>query len=200
MPACRSGGEREAVGVSEFELLDRKERALRAEAEVLDKEIEEICRRRDAVEATLQRIADARATLEQLLADDPASCPEPEEAHVEPGGDDAEPDGNGAGREEEDAEAVVTGWDRNTPGPVDMEEARRRAVTLLATSGRKMRARAIAEAIGEDVSTAARVETTRGRLKTLVTEGALMEDPAGVFFIATSGPPAEDAPEPEDAS
>ncbi|WNF31056.1 hypothetical protein RI138_31825 [Streptomyces sp. C11-1] len=186
--------------MSEFELLDRKERALRAETEVLDKEIAEIRQRRDAVEATLQRIADARATLEQLLADDPAPCSEPEEDRVEPGADDAGPDGGMAGGEEADTEASATGWDRSTPGPVDMEEARRRAVTLLATSGRKMRARAIAEAIGEDVSTAARVETTRGRLKTLVTEGALMEDPAGVFFIATSGPPAEDAPAPEDAS
>ncbi|WP_242535807.1 hypothetical protein [Streptomyces albidoflavus] len=176
--------------MSEFELLDRRERALRAEAEVLDKESAEIRRRRDAVETALQRIAEARATLEQLpLAEDPASCPEPEEGHVEPGAEDAGPDGNGAGREEEDAEAVATGCDHNRPGPVDMEEARRRAVTLLATSGRRMRARAIAEAIGEDVSTAARVETTRGRLKTLVTEGALMEDPAGVFFIVTSGTP-----------
>ncbi|WP_411098859.1 hypothetical protein [Streptomyces sp. x-45] len=183
--------------MSEFELLDRKERALRAEAEVLDKEIAEIRRRRDAVEATLQRIGDARATLEQLLADDPA---EPEEGRSEPGADDAGQDGGMAGGEEANAEASATGWDRSTPGPVDMEEARRRAVTLLATSGRKMRARAIAEAIGEDVSTAARVETTRGRLKTLVTEGALVEDPAGVFFIATSGHPAEDAPEPEDGS
>ncbi|RZE03617.1 hypothetical protein C0Q64_10805 [Streptomyces albidoflavus] len=191
---------REAVRVSEFELLDRKERALHAEAEVLDKESAEIRRRRDVVEATLQRIADARATLEQLLADDPASCPEPEEGHVEPGAEGAEPDGKGSGCEEEDPEAVATGRDHDTPGPVDMKEARRRAVTLLATSGRRMRARAIAEAIGEDVSTAARVETTRGRLKTLVTEGKLMEDPAGVFFIATSGHPAEDAPEPEDAS
>ncbi len=47
-----------------------------------------------------------------------------------------------------------------------MKEARHRAVALLATSGRKMRARAIAEAIGEDMSTPARVETTWGRLKT----------------------------------
>ncbi|WP_406054314.1 hypothetical protein OG462_03495 [Streptomyces sp. NBC_01077] len=186
--------------MSEFELLDRKERALRAEAEVLDKESAEISRRQDAVEANLQRVADARAILQQLFVEDPAPCPGPEEEPVDPGADGTGPDGGAAGGEEEDAEAVVTGWDRSTPGPVDTEEARRGAVTLLATSGRKMRARAIAEAIGEDVSTAARVETTRGRLKTLVTEGVLMEDPAGVFFIATSGHPAEGAPEPGDAS
>lgn len=189
--------------MSEFELLDERERALRAEADVLDEEEDaldkrttEVRRRRGTVEATLKRIADARTTLEELLAEDPTSCPEPEEGHIGPGADDVEPDGCGAGREEEDAEAVVTGWARSTPGPVLIEEARRRAVTLLATSGRKMRARDIAEAIGEDVSTAARVETTRGRLKTLVSEGALMEEPAGVFFIATSKRPAEDAPEP----
>ena len=78
-----------------------------------------------------------------------------------------------------------------------MKEARHRTVTLLATSGRKMRARAIAEAIGEDVSTPARVETTRGRLKTLVTEGTLEEEPPGVFFIATSGRPHDSEPAPE---
>lgn len=78
-----------------------------------------------------------------------------------------------------------------------MEEARRRAVTLLASSGRKMRARAIAEAIGEDVSTPARVETTRGRLKTLVTEGTLEEEPPGVFYIATSKRSDSGGAEPE---
>ncbi|MFB7592813.1 hypothetical protein [Streptomyces sp. NPDC056169] len=106
------------------------------------------------MEANLQRVADARAILQQLFAEDPAPCPEPEEEPVDPGADGAGLDGGAAGVEEEDVEAVVTGWDRSTPGPVDMEEARRRAVTLLATSGRKMRARAIAEVIGEDVSTA----------------------------------------------
>lgn len=56
--------------MSEFGLLDRKERALRAEADVLDKELAEIRQRREAIEEMLQRIAGARTTLQDLLVDE----------------------------------------------------------------------------------------------------------------------------------
>ncbi|MFH8728655.1 hypothetical protein [Streptomyces termitum] len=175
--------------MSEFELLNGKERILRAQAADLEKESAEISRRREAVEADLRRVAEARALLKQLFAGDSAPGPEPEEGPVDgPGADEAGPDDR-AGGEERDAEAVSPDRGRGIPEPLDLEDikgAQHRVVTLLATSGRKMRARAIAEAIGEDVSTPARVETTRGRLKALVKEGTLMEDPAGVFFIATA--------------
>lgn len=185
--------------MSEFDLLDRRERALRTEADVLDKKHEEIQRRRDVIEETLQRIAGARATLQELLMDESEAGGVPEEGRVGSGSNDSEPgsvDDPAASGTEHDA---VSGEDpdRGTRGPVEMEEARRKAVTLLASSGRKMRARAIAEAIGEDVSRPARVETTRGRLKTLVTEGTLEEEPPGVFFIATSAGPGNSGPEPE---
>ncbi|MFJ4826335.1 hypothetical protein ACIP5L_24000 [Streptomyces bacillaris] len=86
--------------MSEFEPLDRKERALHAEAELLDKESAGISRRQDVVEANLQRVADARAILERLSADDPTPCPEPEQEPVEPGADGPEQDdGRAAGRE-----------------------------------------------------------------------------------------------------
>lgn len=182
--------------VSEFELLDRKESALRAEADVLDKKAAEIHRRREAVDETLQRIAEARATLQELLVDEPETCGGLEEDHAERETD-GEELGSNAPSSEEEHEAGPEDAPDSARGPVGMEEARRRAVALLATSGRKMRARAIAEAIGEDVSTPARIETTRGRLKTLVTEGTLAEEPQGVFFIAASGRPedAEQTPE-----
>lgn len=185
--------------MSEFDLLDRRERALRAEADVLDKELAEIHHRRDAIEETLQRIAGARATLQELLMDESEAAGRPEEDRAGSGADDAELDGvDDAGASETERDTTA-GDDpaRGTRSPVDMEEARRRAVTLLASSGRKMRARAIAEAIGEDVSRPARVETTRGRLKTLVAEGTLEEEPPGVFFIATSVRPDDAAPESE---
>lgn len=188
--------------MSEFDLLDRRERALRAEADVLDKELAEITQRRDAVEKTLQRIAGARATLQELLMDEEEAGGVPEEGRAGSESDDSQPDGVDAGAASETERDATAGEDpeRGTHNPVDMEEARRRAVTLLASSGRKMRARAIAEAIGEDVSRPARVETTRGRLKTLVAEGTLEEEPPGVFFIATSPNPNSAGPKPEGAA
>ncbi|WP_338683774.1 hypothetical protein QD712_25280 [Streptomyces acidiscabies] len=172
--------------MSEFELLDQKERSLRAEADVLDKEFEEISRRRETVMGRLRRIAEVRADLRELLADGSGTGGEGEENSAAPEAGD-EGAGDAPGPRTEHGAPAAEEPDRAAQSPVEMEEARRRAVSLLATSGRKMRARAIAEAIGEDVSRPARVETTRGRLKTLVAEGALEEEPPGVFFIAASG-------------
>ncbi|WP_405539150.1 hypothetical protein [Streptomyces antimycoticus] len=183
--------------MSEFGLLDRKERALRAEADVLDKELAEIRQRREAIEEMLQRIAGARTTLQDLLVDESEAGGRQGEDCAGSVADDDEPDGDEAASATERGATAGDGPNRSTRDPVDMEEARRRAVTLLASSGRKMRARAIAEAIGEDVSTPARVETTRGRLKTLVTEGTLEEEPPGVFYIATSKRSDSGGAEPE---
>lgn len=180
--------------MSEFELLDRREGVLRAEADALDKESAEIRRRRDAVEEKLQRLAQARATLVELLVDDSDTCGETDEDTPDSGS--ANDD---AACGEERGAAGGDDWSRGPRVPLGIEEAQRRAMSLLATSGRKMRARAIAEAIGEDVSTPARVETTRGRLKTLVAEGSLVEHPAGVFFIAAPGCPDDSGPDPEEA-
>lgn len=174
--------------MSEFELLDRKESALRTEADGLDQKAAEIRRRREAVDETLKRIAEARATLQELLVDEPETCEGPKKDRAEREADE-EPGSDEPSSEAEPEAGPTDDPDSSARGPVGMEEARRKAVALLATSGRKMRARAIAEAIGEDVSTPARIETTRGRLKTLVTEGTLAEEPPGVFFIAASGRP-----------
>ncbi|QDY77228.1 hypothetical protein [Streptomyces qinzhouensis] len=184
--------------MSEFELLDRRERALRAEADVLDQEAAEIRRRREAVEAKLRRVAETRAALDEFLVEDSEAAGEPEadESDAEAGRTDPD-DAVAAEAESTESPAGDADLGCGMREPVGMEEARRRAVTLLASSGRKMRARAIAEAIGEDVSTPARVETTRGRLKTLVAEGVLEEEPPGVFFTAASPLPEDDAPEPE---
>ncbi|MET8983803.1 hypothetical protein ABZX85_50435 [Streptomyces sp. NPDC004539] len=184
--------------MSEFELLDRKESLLRAEADVLDKEFEEIGRRRETIMGKLRRIAAVRADLRELLADGPGTVREGEEDSDAPeaGDEDA---GDAPGPRTEPRASVAQEPDRAAQSPVEMEEARRRAVSLLATSGQKMRARAIAEAIGEDVSRPARVETTRGRLKTLVAEGALEEEPPGVFFIAVSGRLGDSGSGPEGA-
>lgn len=184
--------------MSEFELLDRRERNLRAEADVLDKEFAEISRRREAVSGALRRIAEIRADLQEFLAEDSEARGEPEGDRSGSGANDAEPSGDEPVSEAEHGASAGDDPAHGARGPLGIKEAQQRAVSLLATSGRKMRARAIAEAIGEDVSRPARVETTRGRLKTLVTEGALEEEPPGVFFIATSGRPDSGDPEPGD--
>ncbi|MFE2974339.1 hypothetical protein [Streptomyces sp. NPDC059258] len=72
------------------------------------------------------------------------------------------------------------------PGkPTGLEEGRRRILVVLATAGRALRARDVAAAIGEDISTPSRVETTRARLKRLVRSGQVVEGPIGSFAIAT---------------
>ncbi|MGW6915599.1 hypothetical protein ACWGB8_17535 [Kitasatospora sp. NPDC054939] len=70
-------------------------------------------------------------------------------------------------------------------GRLEWAEGMERILGLLATAGRVMQAREIAVAIGEDTSSPARVETTRGRCKRLVKEGKVIEVEAGHFRIAT---------------
>jgi hypothetical protein len=65
-----------------------------------------------------------------------------------------------------------------------MEEAVERILALLSTSGRAMKVQEIAKEIGEDVSEARRVETTRSRLKRLVQLGQVVEGPVAWFSLA----------------
>ena len=67
-------------------------------------------------------------------------------------------------------------------------------MSVLATSGRVMRVREIAAAIGEDVKQATRVETTRSRLKRLAKEGKVIEPEPGLFRIAPAARPGGEAP------
>jgi hypothetical protein len=82
------------------------------------------------------------------------------------------------------------------PGPQRVEWAvgMERILAVLATSGRGMRTREIAAAIGEDASLATRVETTRSRLKRLVKQGKVVERKPGYFRIAPAARAAEEAP------
>ncbi|MFD7030625.1 hypothetical protein ACFWAR_21580 [Streptomyces sp. NPDC059917] len=72
-------------------------------------------------------------------------------------------------------------------GPLELSVARERMLVLLAGAGRAMKAQDIAAAIGEDISDTSngrRTETTRSRLKALIREGRVVEDPTGWFAIA----------------
>lgn len=80
------------------------------------------------------------------------------------------------------------------PGRVEWAVGMERIVAVLATSGRVMRTREIAAAIGEDASLATRVETTRSRLKRLVKQGKVVERKPGYFRIAPAARMAGEAP------
>ncbi|MFE1249551.1 hypothetical protein [Streptomyces sp. NPDC058741] len=161
---------------SYFERLDREESAVRDQLSGLHEDREQIHKQIGEAEDRLRRLAITRETLNSLPPDtDPPggtgapegesaapSAPMPEEVHVPP------------------ASEAAPG----SAGPLEWEEGRQRMLSLLATAGQAMKAREIAMAIGEDVSTPARVETTRGRLKRLAEEGHVVEDPVGWFAIA----------------
>lgn len=159
------------------ERLDREESAVRDRLAGLHEEFERIRRQIGKAEDRLQRLAITRETLDSLPPDSDA-----------PGGTeppDASEEGQLAGSSEPAPAPECSGDPSSgSAGPLEWEEGRRRMLSLLATAGRAMRAREIAAAIGEDVSTPARVETTRGRLKRLAGEGHVIEGPVGWFAIA----------------
>lgn len=62
-----------------------------------------------------------------------------------------------------------------------LEEARKRMLALLTRSRRAMKVSEITTLIGE---LASRSETTRSRLKKLMVEGRVVEEPTGWFAIA----------------
>ncbi|MCP3820391.1 hypothetical protein NLX86_20510 [Streptomyces sp. A3M-1-3] len=72
-------------------------------------------------------------------------------------------------------------------GPLDLETARKQMLTLLESAGRPMRVNDITAEIGEPSS---RTETSRSRLKRLVAERLVIENPTGWFAIA--GTPGSD--------
>ncbi|MFE9612040.1 hypothetical protein [Streptomyces sp. NPDC006012] len=167
------GGSQGWIMASYFELLDREEAAVRDCLSGLREELERVHQQIGEAENRLQRLAITRETLESL----------PTEKQMQGG-----PIGSGAQTPAADEAAVPSGtaserW-QEPVGPLEWEEGRRRMLSLLATAGRAMKVREIAAAVGEDISTPARVETTRGRLKRLAEEGHVVEGPVGWFAIA----------------
>lgn len=164
-----------------YERLKREEAAVSATVAALHEDLGTIHQRIAAAEERLSVLALTRETLDSLPPDDAK----------EPGGPDApadEPDVQGVGEPYAASEATLEDPEPafSSVGPTSWEEGRRRMLSVLATAGKAMRARHVAAAIGEDVSTPARVETTRGRLKRLVDEGHVVEGPTGWFAIASA--------------
>ncbi|MFE0643884.1 hypothetical protein ACFW2Y_20060 [Streptomyces sp. NPDC058877] len=168
-----------------FERLDREEAAVRGELSVLSKELDALHGRIAAAEGRLADLVITRKTVVSLGGSEYA-------AHDTEGGqpdadDSDEPDpehGPPASPPRTDGTAA---GEAEPAGPLEREVTRERALVLLAGAGRPMYVKDIAAAIGEDVSDTSkgrRVETTRSRLKALVREGRLMEDPTAWFTIA----------------
>ncbi|MGW6691555.1 hypothetical protein [Streptomyces sp. NPDC054961] len=163
-----------------FERLDTEEAIVRGELSSL----------REKIATAEERLAHLTITRETLLsltghagqADDSAELQSQEQ---DPGDGGDLVDGSVPGA----APGVVTNpRDPSVASkPLELSVARERMLVLLAGAGRAMKAQDIAAAIGEDISDTSngrRTETTRSRLKALIREGRVVEDPTGWFAIA----------------
>ncbi|MFI6690113.1 hypothetical protein [Streptomyces sp. NPDC050485] len=160
-----------------FERLDQEEAVVRGELATLREKT-------TAAEERLAHLTITRETLlslggEEYLKQGDATQQPPEETVDRPMPNEPAPDSRPAG-----AEAPANG--PASAGPLEWEVARERMLVLLAGAGRAMKVQDITAAIGEDVSDTSkgrRVETTRSRLKRLVKEGLVTEDPTAWFTI-----------------
>jgi hypothetical protein len=162
-----------------FERLDQEEAIVRGELDAL--------REKAAVaEERLARLAITRETARQLLGDDagvgPARADEPPAAQEGPGS-------ASDSREASAGPAAEAAVEVGGPRRVEWAEGLELIASVLATDGRPMRVRQIAAAIGEDVTAASRIETTRGRCKKLVKDGTVVELAPGIFQIAPAAAP-----------
>jgi hypothetical protein len=161
-----------AVVASLYDRLDQEEAALHSQKSLLHEPLR-------LTDERLQHVAITREMLKSLGVDhDAASTDGPLEA--EPFFGSGDPDDHRV------PPPSPAPGPTPSSGPLDWDEGRRRILSLLATAGQPMKAREVASAIGEDVSTPARVETTRGRLKRLVKDGHTVEGPVGFFSITSS--------------
>ncbi|MEE4493288.1 hypothetical protein [Streptomyces sp. BE230] len=178
---------------SVYDRLKREVATVRASVASLHEDIGTIRRQIAAAEERLRDLALTQKTLDSLPPDDAEEPVGSAAPPGEPDGQDAgEADtGSGTAQDSDEVDDSLSGVDTGSAGskpPLEWEEGRRRMLSVLTTAGpeRGMKAKAVAAAIGEVVSTPARVETTRARLKTLVKEGLVIEDSASRFAIATT--------------
>ncbi|WP_406117636.1 hypothetical protein [Streptomyces anulatus] len=178
---------REAIGIkgcivsSYLQRVDREVATTRNQVSAWREEIERIHQRIKGGEERLHHLEITRQTLRSLPEDEATS-----DTLVHPTSavevSTARQDSRGSAR----PPITIRPGTLFEPGePTDLEEGRRRILVVLATAGRALSAREIAAAIGEDVSTPSRVETTRARLKRLARSGQVVEGPIGSFAITT---------------
>jgi hypothetical protein len=165
-----------------FQRLDEEEAIVRGELDALREKIA-------AAEERLARLSITRETARALLGED--ERPEDAETAAE------------TGRTVSQVAGAESWFTPRPPGPVSEPLAPgrvewavgvERIVSVLATSGRVMRVREIAAAIGEDIKQPTRIETTRSRLKRLAKEGKVVEPEPGLFRIAPASRAGGEAP------
>ncbi|MEV1179469.1 hypothetical protein [Nonomuraea sp. NPDC049784] len=136
---------------------------LAADEESVRRQIESLREQVAALEEQLSDLATARRIVAPMLArhSQPAQAPS--------GGTPATP--------------THTLPEKVAPAPKQVTGLDQRVVVIMASSGRTMRAKEVAQALGEpDVR--GRVETTRARLKRLTALGWLTQHEPGLFSIA----------------
>jgi hypothetical protein len=185
-----------------FERLDEEEAIVRGELDALREKVQ-------AGEERLARLTITRETALQLLGD-PVASPERDEPRTVAvtASESAAESRVGANSSETKLATLRHALSRSgasappvpaaavpvVPQRVEWTEGLERITVLLATSGRVMRTREVAAAIGEDVTLPARIETTRGRLKRLVKDGTVVELEPGCFRIASIAAARGEAP------
>ncbi|MBT2398693.1 hypothetical protein [Streptomyces sp. ISL-100] len=151
-----------------FDRLDEEEAATRGELEALREKIA-------VAEERLARLTITRDTLRSLESGgtdlDPSESAEKDRPFSPPTSD-------------EDAVTDLAAdrptRQQPTSGPLDLETARKQMLALLESAGQPMKVSDITAAIGEPLS---RTETSRSRLKRLVSERMVIENPTGWFAI-----------------
>ncbi|MGP3979038.1 hypothetical protein ACTWQF_34525 [Streptomyces sp. 8N114] len=150
-------------------VLDRlreRESAIHGDLARLHDELEMTRKKIADTEEQLRRIQVTRETLMELGGDEvgfeEATVDEPTDSDAAaPAASSEAGTGQVRGTGAADGRAASGRTLERAKGPFDLQEGRQRILSVLATCGPAMKAREVAEAIGEDVSTPARVETTR---------------------------------------
>ncbi|MFD7107045.1 hypothetical protein [Streptomyces celluloflavus] len=162
-----------------FDRLEKEEAIVREELDALREKI-------SVVEERLIRLTITRDTLRSLSTDGAPNV------DTDPADDSSPLDLDGD--ENQSAEAAGSGeaTEPSASEPLGLKEARERMLELLTRSRRAMKASEITTLIGD---LASRSETTRSRLKKLVVEGRVVEEPTGWFAIAPGVAAAESGSE-----
>lgn len=143
---------------SPLEQLDAEEAVVRRRLAGLRAQMATLAEQVAGLEKRLDHVAIARDLFQTMTAD---------------GEEQARSDASAAGRDAAPTE----------PQPGTLAGADERVVVAMASAGRPMRAKEVAQALGEP-QVRGRVETTRARLKKLVAAGWLTQAEPGLFAIA----------------
>ncbi|MCC3769850.1 helix-turn-helix domain-containing protein [Streptomyces sp. UNOC14_S4] len=166
-----------------FDQLDKEEAIVRGELAALREKVAQ-------AEERMAHLAITRTTLVSLGvagAEDGAGEPSSRSSGDSPA--DGETGHSTDGPERDEAAGPADGSSGPEPQELSLEVARERILALLAETDRAVKLQDLVPAIGEK-----RTETTRSRLKTLVKEGLVVEDPVAWFALKSPAAAAAETP------